>query len=546
MTRSWHRVRTVGERSLELALGLFLVGLLFSALRSSESHASGATTSRVAETRTAAASAGALLPMQGTTCMITCPANVTVSTDPDVCTAVVNYAAPTTTGTCDTITCSPPSGSTFQVGTTTVNCFSAVCNTVYAVAGNALIFFDPATPGTVSTTIPITGLLMGESVVAIDFRPATGGLYGLGVAGTSARLLSIDRTTGAATAIGIAFTVNGSGFGFDFNPTNDRLRITSDADINLLVNPNDGTVTIQTNLNPGDPSVVGSAYSNNFAGATTTTLYAIDSGTDSLLTQVPATGTLTSIGSLGVDTSAVVGFDISACDTAYAALNTGGQTGFYTINVGSGAATLVGTIGGGVAVQGIAVLSPPSCAFTVTVNDNQPPSITCPTNVTTVSAVACPPTSSTVVTFTTPTATDNCPGVVTVCNPPSGGTLPVGTTTVTCTATDGSGNTAACSFSVSVFNGRLQDDSNPNNVLLFNTATGDYRLCCGGMVFTGRGLAVLKGCVFTLQHYPSDRRLLANVDFSQKRGTASLQFPPGVAKCTITDRNMADDTRTCP
>src|SRR5215510_572678 len=55
----------------------------------------------------------------------------------------------------------------------------------------------------------------------------------------------------------------------------------------------------------------------------------------------------------------------------------------------------------------------PDCSFTVTVNDTQPPTITCPANVTAVSAVACPPTTTTAVTFPTPTASDNCPGVVT-------------------------------------------------------------------------------------------------------------------------------------
>ena len=187
-----------------------------------------------------------------------------------------------------------------------------------------------------------------------------------------------------------------------------------------------------------------------------------------------------------------------------------------------------------------------TCSFTITVNDTQPPTITCPANVTAVSAVSCPPTSSSAVTYPPPTVSDNCPGVTAACNPPSGSILPVGTTTVTCTATDTSGNTASCSFTVAVFNGRLQDDSNPQNVLLFNTTTGDYILCCGGMRFSGRGLALLKGCVFTLQHNPPDRRLLVNVDFSQNKGTASLQFPPGTIKCTIIDRNMANDTSICP
>ena len=178
--------------------------------------------------------------------------------------------------------------------------------------------------------------------------------------------------------------------------------------------------------------------------------------------------------------------------------------------------------------------------------ETTPPTITCPANVTAVSAVACPPTSSTVVNFPAPIATDNCPGVTTACIPASGSTFPVGTTTVTCTATDTAGNTATCSFTVTVFNGRLQDDSNPSNVVLFNTATGNYVFCCGGSVITGKGTTILKGCTFTLQHDPSDRRLLVKVDFSQKRGTASLQLPPGTVRCIITDRNMMDDTGTCP
>src|SRR5262245_59297125 len=94
------------------------------------------------------------------------------------------------------------------------------------------------------------------------------------------------------------------------------------------------------------------------------------------------------------------------------------------------------------------------------------------------------------VTYCPPTASDNCPGVTTACVPPSGACLPPGTTTVTCTATDTSGLTANCSFTVTVFNVCIQDDSNPNNVLLFITSgsqTGQYRFCCDGTTYTGVG-----------------------------------------------------------
>src|SRR5690348_12990411 len=46
--------------------------------------------------------------------------------------------------------------------------------------GSMLIRFNTATPGTINATVPITGLAGGDTIVGLDFRPATGQLYGLG------------------------------------------------------------------------------------------------------------------------------------------------------------------------------------------------------------------------------------------------------------------------------------------------------------------------------------------------------------------------------
>jgi hypothetical protein len=89
-----------------------------------------------------------------------------------------------------------------------------------------------------------------------------------------------------------------------------------------------------------------------------------------------------------------------------------------------------------------------SCSFTVTVVDNQPPSITCPGNVNTTEDS--PGSGCATVTYTTPTPSDNCPGATANCSPASGTCFPIGTTTVTCTATDTSFNTSACQFTVTV------------------------------------------------------------------------------------------------
>jgi predicted outer membrane repeat protein len=188
-----------------------------------------------------------------------------------------------------------------------------------------------------------------------------------------------------------------------------------------------------------------------------------------------------------------------------------------------------------------------TCMFTVTVNDTQPPSITCPANVTAVTSQAtCPSASCQAVSFPAPTASDNCPGVTVACSPASGSCFPLGSATVTCTATDTSGNTATCSFMVTTFDVCLQDDATPATVLLFNSQTGDYRFCCGGTVFTGRGKVRVQGCTISLEHITTDRRVQATVDKATFRGTASLQTPPGVIRCTISDRDIRNNTCKCP
>jgi len=223
---------------------------------------------------------------------------------------------------------------------------------------NTLLRFDSATPGTISSTVAVTGLQALESLLAIDFRPANGVLYGLG---STSRLYTINTTTGAATQVGSAgaFTLSGTDFGFDFNPTVDRIRVVSDADQNIRLNPNDGSLTAtDVPLNPGNPNIVGSAYTNNFDGTLTTTLYGIDSSLDALFIQNPPNGgVLTMVGPLGFNTSGLVGFDISGqTGIAYAALTpvTGGQSQLFTINLGTGAATLVGTIGSQQLIRGLA------------------------------------------------------------------------------------------------------------------------------------------------------------------------------------------------
>jgi hypothetical protein len=237
-----------------------------------------------------------------------------------------------------------------------------------------LVTFDSGTPGTIDSSVSITGLQAGETLLGIDRRPANGLLYGLG---SSSRIYTINTTTGLATAVGAAPfspTLSGTAFGFDFNPVPDRIRVVSTDTSDFRLNPNDGTLAgTDTLLNyaAGDsgagltPRIVGSAYSNNFDGTGVTTLFGIDSNRDVLVIQggpngvpSPNGGVLTTIGTgLGFNTSDLVGFDISGITAvAFASLTppTGGAAELFRIDLTTGAATLVGTIGNGLTLTGLA------------------------------------------------------------------------------------------------------------------------------------------------------------------------------------------------
>ncbi len=225
----------------------------------------------------------------------------------------------------------------------------------YAVDGsNNLHSFNFMNVGT-PVTKAITNLQPSETILGIDMRPATGQLYALGSTG---RLYVLNTATGAATMIGLApvALLDGTDFGFDFNPTVDRIRIVSNTGQNLRVNPNDGLLAATDGaLNPGTPNVTAVAYTNSFPGATATALYDIDTTTDMLYKQDPPNaGTLVSIGAIGINATATNGFDIGGTSNmGYAILTVGSGNAIYSINTTSGAATQLGTFPA--AVKGFAV-----------------------------------------------------------------------------------------------------------------------------------------------------------------------------------------------
>ncbi|HTL59197.1 MAG TPA: HYR domain-containing protein [Candidatus Limnocylindrales bacterium] len=89
-----------------------------------------------------------------------------------------------------------------------------------------------------------------------------------------------------------------------------------------------------------------------------------------------------------------------------------------------------------------------SASFTVTVIDNEPPSIACPPDLVISAGGACTAVTLSATDLGTPVVSDNC-GVANVsCNAPAN--FPIGVTTVNWTVTDVNGNSTTCSQKVSV------------------------------------------------------------------------------------------------
>lgn len=255
---------------------------------------------------------------------------------------------------------------------------------------NRLVSFKPGSPDSIASSLAILGLQPGEVLLGLDVRPSTGDLVAVG---SSSRLYRLDRQSGQATAIGagpFSPALSGAEFGVDFNPVPDRLRVVSDAEQNLRLNPNSGAVAgVDTPLafaagdsNAGaDPILVACAYTNDFPGASTTTLFGLDAGLDLLVRQgsvdgapvSPNSGQLFTIGALGLDAGALAGFDISPFGGVFAALSPVGAalSSLYTVNLTTGAATLVGSIAASAPLRDLAIEPPATPRVFAVTGSNQ-------------------------------------------------------------------------------------------------------------------------------------------------------------------------------
>ena len=255
--------------------------------------------------------------------------------------------------------------------------------TVVAVTeAGELIRFNAGQPQRLLQRQPLKGLDAGDPLVGIDYRVARGVLYALSASG---RLYTLDADTAQLVRVGAGMPValQGRRFAFDFNPVVDRVRVLSDSGQNLRLHPDSGAlVAADTAVTapiaapataPGAIAAVpavqlaGAAYTYNTRDNKLTTLYVIDLTRGTLMLQgsredvqpvvSPNTGQLTVVGSLNTGPLQDADFDIADVNNAaLAALRAGGRTRLHAIDLATGRATAIGTVGDGGALRGMAIV----------------------------------------------------------------------------------------------------------------------------------------------------------------------------------------------
>ncbi|MVN87334.1 DUF4394 domain-containing protein [Deinococcus sp. HMF7620] len=239
-------------------------------------------------------------------------------------------------------------------------------------ASGQLVTFGLDNANASLTTVSVSGIGNGETLVDLDVRNTDNRLYGFSNTGTVYRF---NVTAGTTTVTGTAVddsTVALSGatvVAADFNPVANRLRVVGTSDLNFRhtvssapVNATGGTTAdgtfafVDTNA-AKNPNIAAAAYTNSFNNSanqavnagTTTDLYTVDADLDVLVKHSvgPQFNAMTSVGALGQDVSVgSTGFDIAGASAAYLSSNAGSNTTFYTVNLTTGAATLKTTVSG--------------------------------------------------------------------------------------------------------------------------------------------------------------------------------------------------------
>lgn len=430
-------------------------------------------------------------------CMIECPEDITTSSLPGECGTTVPYLA-MSIGYCPgaVLVCEPPPGSFFPVGTTVVTCrlvhpthgMQVECSFTVTVT-------DPEPPVLVCPPDLVVEAASGQCSAEVDYvtevsdncttvelvcEPEPGTVFSVGV--TTVTCTATDAS-GNVTSCSFTVTVIDTQPPVVICPA-DKETTASGCETSATVSIDPPTAQDNCDSSPeigvpvrsdgqplespfplGTTTITWTATDDAGNMTTCTTSVTVHSG----VCPQPGDCLVICPDDMTTDTlpgqcSAVVYYDVTLeglCDetTVVCTPPPGFAFPIGTTSVVCQVISLVDPPTAG--SQGPTVIS--ECSFKVTVRDAQPPQIECPPDI---RVAAEPGHCDTAVDYQV-TASDLCSsGVLVTCDPPSGFRFPVGTTTVTCTATDQAGNVARCTFEVTVDDTEGPEIMCPGHIIL--------------------------------------------------------------------------------
>ena len=424
--------------------------------------------------------------------VIICSNDITQNNDPGNCSAVVTFTVDATDN-CgiSSIVSNPASGSTFNVGTTTVTSTATDVNGNVSTCSFDVTVLDVEAPvitcsgnltqnadqGLCSTSVTFTVTATDNCGATVVSTPASGSTFNVGT--TTVTSVATDASGNTATC---SFLVKV----FD----NQAPVISCPSNISQSTDAGNCTAVVTFNVTASDNCSISSVVSNPASGSTfsigTTTVNSIATDvhgntstcsfsvtiTDNEVPVITCSGNITQNADQG-NCSAIVTFSVTATDNCGNPTVVSSPASGSTFNVGTTTVNSVATDGNG---------NTSACSFTVAVVDNQAPTITCPGNMTVNGNIGC----NAIVTFTV-NSSDNCGTPTVVSNPASGSLFLNGTTTVTSISTDGSGNTSSCSFNVTVVGAPPAQPgpiSGPINVCSGSTQTYSISPVAGATSYT--------------------------------------------------------------
>ena len=399
---------------------------------------------------------------------ISCPADITVGNDADLCGAVVSYTNPigvdNCTGASTVQTIGIGTNNIFPVGTTTETFTvtdasenTASCSftvTVNDVIAPSIICPDDVTvnvaPGQCGQTVDFSepvandecGLLNGIAI----FQPASGDFFSVGTTNVNCSIVDQNNNTGSCS---FTVTVNDNENPTAICPANiSQSNDTGDCGAIINFTLPDATDNCPNNITQSADISSGSFFD---VGTTQVTVTSTDEAgnTDQCTFDVIINDTENP--SISCPDDITVGNDPGLCE---AVVNYTAPTGMdncigATVDLAMGAGPNK-PFPVGISTETFIVTdnagNTANCSFSITVNDTEAPTAGCPDDIVVPTDLDL---GGAIVSVMLPDAADNCSGVTQI---PTNinAFYAVGTSSVIATATDAAGNTANCTFNITV------------------------------------------------------------------------------------------------